>query len=332
MMSRSELARASELSALKMVLVGVGGCGNNTVNNVKRYGVRVPTVAVNTDAPTLQRISADIKILIGEGAHKGRGAAGSPELGRQIAEQDMDKILAPLRDKELIMITAGMGGGTGTGAGPTIAEAIKEKFPDKIVIGIVTLPFTSEGPTRIRNAQWGLSRMLDSADMTVVNANDLLKERAGNLPVSQAFREMDKLLVDIIDSIVGLQDIVPQPGLVNIDYSNMEVLVRGSGLGFIGIGRGRSAMEAFRNALAANYSQADIRNAKGAIVYVEGNQSQLVMRELDRIPQMLSSDYNIMSIFWGIKPNWKLYEPKIMLLATGVRSELVDRWLQGGIG
>lgn len=323
------LAEAANLAALKMVVVGLGGCGNNTINNLKRAGIDVPTVAVNTDAAVLSKTRADLRILIGEGVVHGRGSAGSPELGRKITEEEIDRILAPLRDKELIILVAGLGGGTGTGGLPAVAEALKSRFKEKLVMGIVTLPFSSEGPARARNAQWGLAQTLDACDMTIVNANDLLKERAGNLPIVQAFREMDRLLVDMIGGIVGLQGIVPQPGLVNLDFSNFSAMIRNSGLGFIGLGEGRRVYDAFKDSLTKNYCEAEIKGAKSGLVYVEGNQTMLTMTDLERIPKEMSEVYGITTLFWGIMPNWRLYEPRVMVVATGVRSPLVERWLEG---
>jgi len=323
------LSEASELSALKMVVVGIGGCGNNTINNLKRYGITVPTVAVNTDAAVLAKTRADYKILIGESKLRGRGSAGSPELGRRVAEEDMDRILAPLRDKELIILVAGLGGGTGTGGLPAIAEAIEERYKDKLTIAVVTLPFTSEGPMRAANAQWGLAQTLDVCDMVLVYANDILRERTGNLPISQAFREMDKLLVDVITGIVNLQSVVPQPGLVNIDFSNLARMIEDTGLGYAGVGRGRRVYAAYRDALDKNFCEADLKGGKAALILVEGSQASLLISELEKIPKEISEEFGIRAIFWGVKPNWRLYEPKALLIVSGVKSPLVERWLEG---
>ena len=326
---RRYMAEAAEMATIRMGVMGIGGCGNNTINNLKRSGIEIMTIAVNTDAAVLGKTKADVHILIGESIVRGRGSAGSPELGRQIAEDDMDSMINPLRDKELIVLMAGMGGGTGTGALPAVAEALKERYKDKIVIGVTTLPFSSEGPSRVRNAQWGLSQTLDVCDMTLVQSNDLLKERAGNLPISAAFREMDKVLLDTIYGVVGLQGIVPTPGLVNLDYSNFAALVRASGLGYIGVGREQGTIAAFQTALKANYSNADIRNARGALIYLEGNQTLLRMTDLERIPNILNKEYGISMIFWGIKPNWRVRGLQAMLVATGVKSPLVEQYLRG---
>ena len=327
--STSHIEVASQLASVDVGVMGLGGCGNNTINSLKRSGVEVLTVAVNTDAAVLAKTVSDVHILIGESLVKGRGSAGSPSLGRRIAQEDIESILAPIKDKELILLVAGFGGGTGTGSLPVVAEALKENHHDKLVISVVTLPFSSEGPSRKVNAQTGLSQTMDVSDMTLVQSNDLLKERAGNLPITQAFREMDRVLLDTIESIVSLQGIVPQPGLVNLDFSNFAAMIRNSGLGFIGIGKSRKLMESFMKALRSNYCEADLRDANGAMIYLEGRQEMLRMNDMQRIPSLLSKEFGIKTLFWGIKPNWRVNGIQATLTATGIKSPLVEEYLRG---
>ncbi len=325
------LRGATERARVKAVVVGIGGCGCNTVNNLKSYGVPVPTIAVNTDAAVLQRTKADKRILLGEALTKGRGAAGIPSIGKKCAEMDAHKVVDAVRDYEYVMLTAGMGGGTGTGALPVIASRIKDELKNVLVVSIVTLPFSAEGIQRIKNAQMGLAETMDASDMIIVNSNDLLLEKLGGrrVPISRAFKVMDKHLVDIISAIIDLQSLEPKPGLINIDFSNIEYLTRESGLGMVGIGSGRTVSMALEEAIRNNYCNADITNCKGTAVCVEGYEAMIDIHELEEIPRILSSRYNVSTVFWGVKSNWRLHTPKVMVYATGVRSEYVEKYLKG---
>jgi len=313
---------------LKIAVIGIGGCGCNTITNLTNAGINVPTVAVNTDAAALSVTRAKYRILIGETVTRGRGSAGSPALGREIMSREVDKVLAPVKDAELFILTAGLGGGTGTGGIVALAEYIKENMKDRLVWAVVTIPFSSEGVERIQNAQMALSELLDLADMTLVNFNDILKERVGAYSIHQAFREMDKHLVELINGLTKLQGLRPQPGLVNIDFSNVERLTRNSGLGFVGVGSGLRFIDAFEDALSKNYCEANLSGARGAVVYAEGTRSMLSLREIEEVPRILSEKYGIGTVYWGIRYNWRVHNPQVMLLAASVKSSLVEQFLE----
>ena len=318
----------SKRAVLKIAVLGIGGCGCNTITNLERTGIDVPTVAVNTDAAVLYKTKAKYRVLIGEAVTRGRGSAGSPALGREIMSREAEKVIANVRDAELYILTAGLGGGTGTGGILALTEYIKENMKDKLVWTVVTTPFSSEGAERIRNAKVALAELLDLADVVLVNFNDILKQKMGSRSLQQAFREMDKHLVTVITALTSLQYTEPTPGLVNVDFSNVERLTRRSGLGFVGVGQGSRLLSAFENALEQNYCEADLTGAKGAIVYMEGTQAMLKTSEVDEITNLLTSKYGISTIFWGVRYNWKLYNPRVMLLAAGVKSSLVDQYLE----
>ena len=199
---------------------------------------------------------------------------------------------------------------------------------DRLVWVVVTIPFSSEGIERIQNAQMALPELLDLADMTIVNFNDILKEKVGAYSIHQAFREMDKHLVDLINGLTKLQGLKPEPGLVNIDFSNVERLTRESGLGFVGTGSGLRFIDAFEDALAKNYCEADLTGARGAVVYIEGTRSILSLREIEEIPRILSEKYGIGTVYWGVRYNWRVYNPQVMLLVAGVKSPLVEQFLE----
>lgn len=318
----------SKRAVLKIAVIGIGGCGCNTISNLERAGIDVPTVAVNTDAAVLYKTRAKYRVLIGETVTRGRGSAGSPALGREIMSREAERVLANVRDAELYILTAGLGGGTGTGGILALAEYIKENMKNRLVWAVVTIPFSSEGIERIQNAQMALSELLDLADMTLVNFNDILKEKVGAYSIQQAFREMDKHLVDLINGLTKLQGLKPEPGLVNIDFSNIERLTRESGLGFVGIGSGLRFIDAFEEALAKNYCEADLSGARGAVVYAEGTRSMLSLREIEEVPRILSEKYGIGTVYWGVRYNWRVHNPQVMLLVASVKSPLVEQFLE----
>ncbi|RLE92323.1 MAG: hypothetical protein DRN04_10630 [Thermoprotei archaeon] len=318
----------SKRAVLKIAVIGIGGCGCNTISNLERAGIDVPTVAVNTDAAVLYKTKAKYRVLIGETVTRGRGSAGSPALGREIMSREAERVLANVRDAELYILTAGLGGGTGTGGILALAEYIKENMGDKLVWAVVTTPFSSEGAERVRNAKVALAELLDLADVILVNFNDILKQKMGSRSLQQAFREMDKHLVTVITALTSLQYTEPTPGLVNIDFSNVERLTRRSGLGFVGVGQGSRLFSAFENALEQNYCEADLTGAKGAVIYMEGTQAMLKTSEVEEMTSILATKYGISTIFWGVRYNWKLYNPRVMLMAAGVKSPLVDQYLE----
>jgi cell division protein FtsZ len=314
------------MSEIKMCILGIGGCGCNIIGNLKMMGMEVPMIAVNTDAPVLAKSRADYRVLIGESQMKGRGAAGSPMLGREIAESEMDRILDVAKGMEFVVVCAGLGGGTGTGGLPAVAETLKEQ--GKLVMSVVTLPLSSEGTNRKKNAQLGLTQTLDSSDMTIVNSNDIVKEQLGRLSLSEAFRGMDKHLVSIISSVTDLQSVEQVPGIVNVDFSNFSALIKGAGLGFIGSASGKRLRDAFQAALKNDFCKVNITNCKGAVINVKGNLPRISMTELESVPAELSENYGIRTIFWGVKSDWRMHEPLVSLMAAGVSSPLVDDFLE----
>jgi len=316
-------------AAVKMAVVGIGGCGCNTITNLEMAGVEVPTIAVDMDAVTLHKTRAKHKVLIGETTTHGRGSGGLLSLGRKVMSDEIEKVATLIKDAELVIVTAGLGGGTGSGGIATFVEYMDENMKDKLLWSVVTLPFESEGTERAKNASTALREVMELSDMTIVHSNDVLKAKARHASIIQAFRRMDKVLTNAITGLLRLQGAEPVPGLISIDFSNIERVTRDSGLGFVGVGEGRDTLTAFENSLKENYAEADITNAQGAVVLVEARKAVLSTGGVEEIPRILKENYGITTIYFGVRPDWTLHLPKVTLVTSGVRSKLVDNYLRG---
>ncbi|HDI42406.1 MAG TPA: hypothetical protein ENF62_01320, partial [Candidatus Bathyarchaeota archaeon] len=243
----------SKRAAIRMAVVGIGGCGCNTITNLELAGVEVPTIAVDMDAVSLHKTKAKHKILVGEATTRGRGSGGLLPLGRKVMTDEVGKVANLLEDVELVIVTAGLGGGTGSGGIAALLEYMDENMKDKLVWSMVTLPFESEGSERAENARTALKEVLELSDMTIVHSNDVLKAKARQASIIQAFKRMDQVLTNAITGLIRLQGAEPVPGLISIDFSNIERVTRDSGLGFVGVGEGRDTLTAFENSLQENY-------------------------------------------------------------------------------
>ncbi len=319
-------------ATIKMTVIGVGGCGVNTITNLENrleeVGISVPTIAVDTDAAVISKARAMHKIVIGELNTKGRGTGGDMNLGREIMEREINKVASLIGDAELILVTAGLGGGTGSGGVVALADHIKSNMPNSLLWTILTLPFSSEGGERARNAATALREVLRIADMAIVNSNDLLRTRTRYTTVLQAFKRMDNVLVNTIMGLLNLQSLEPFPGLVNVNFANVERITRNSGLGFAGIGEGTNPLFAFESAMAENYIEADISGARGAVVLIEANRTALRMGEVEEIPRVLGERYGIDNVYFGVRPDWRLHAPRVTLIVSSVRSRFVDDYLR----
>ncbi|RLI31610.1 hypothetical protein DRO48_00260 [Candidatus Bathyarchaeota archaeon] len=319
----------SKRAAIRMAVVGIGGCGCNTITNLELAGVEVPTIAVDMDAVSLHKTKAKHKILVGEATTRGRGSGGLLPLGRKVMTDEVGKVANLLEDVELVIVTAGLGGGTGSGGIAALLEYMDENMKDKLVWSMVTLPFESEGSERAENARTALKEVLELSDMTIVHSNDVLKAKARQASIIQAFKRMDQVLTNAITGLIRLQGAEPVPGLISIDFSNIERVTRDSGLGFVGVGEGRDTLTAFENSLQENYVEADITNAQGAVTLIEARKAVLSTGGVEEIPRILKERYGITTIYFGVRPDWTLHLPKVTLITSGIRSKLVDNYLRG---
>ncbi len=258
-------------SLVKIKVIGVGGAGGNAINDMIESGViGVQYIAANTDSQDLDASKADLALQLGEKLTRGLGAGANPEMGKQAAEEDLDKIGSILENTDMLFITAGMGGGTGTGAAPIIAKVAKEL--GILTIGIVTKPFGFEGRKRKENADRGVQELSQFVDTLVIIPNDKLTELPDkNITLQNAFKEANNVLKI---GITGVADLILQPGLINLDFADIKTTMEGSGMAMLGFGHASGenrAIKATEQALANPLLEKSIEGASKILLNICGN-------------------------------------------------------------
>ena len=306
----------------KIVVVGCGGGGTNSVNRLAEMGVEgANTVAINTDAKHLAVIKADKKILIGKELTRGLGAGGYPEIGKKAAEESRTQLKESLTGADLVFLTAGMGGGTGTGSAPVVSEIAKEM--GAIVIGVVTMPFKIEG-ARIVKAENGLGKLREACDTVIVIENDKLLEFAGDLPIQQAFAVADELIAGMVK---GITETITLPSLVNLDYADVKSIMHSGGVAAIGLGFSNSsdrARDAVTKALQNPLLEVDYQGASGALIHITGG-PDLKLSEVNQIGAIVASHLDPSAqVIWGarIQPDFH-GKVQVITIITGVSSPYI---------
>ncbi len=274
-----------ERSSIIKVL-GIGGGGNNAVNHMFEKGIRdVNFVVCNTDHQALVKSPVPLKVQIGEALTEGRGAGSKPEIGKQAAIENIDDVMEALSgNTKMVFITTGMGGGTGTGATPVIAKTCKEA--GLLTIAVVTIPFKSEGKVRIRQAIDGVSELKDHVDSLLVINNEKLREIYGNQPVSTAFSKADDILTT---AVKGIAEIITVTGYINVDFADVETVMKNSGVAIMGMGRASGedrAVHAIEDALASPLLNSnDVTGANSILLNISSGigDHELTMDELGEI-------------------------------------------------
>ncbi len=317
------LAKNDELVPnAKIVVVGVGGAGNNSVTRLMDLGIEgAMTVAVNTDAQHLEVSRAHKKLLIGYNLTRGLGAGGYPEVGREAAEESRREIKEVLEDVNLVFITCGLGGGTGTGATPVIAEIAKGL--EAIVVAVVTWPFELE-KARMEKAECGLVELRKVADTVIVIDNNKLVQYYPDLPLNKAFLTIDTLIATMIK---GITETITRPSLVNLDFADVKAIMKEGEVAVICTGEASTqnrAEEAVYNALSHPLLNVDYKGAKGALVHVVGG-PDLTLREVITIGELVSSELDPKAnVIWGARIDEKLNKTiRVMLILTGVKSQQI---------
>lgn len=254
----------------KILVIGVGGGGNNAVNRMIGAGIKsAQFIAVNTDRQALMMSLASQQIQIGEKLTRGLGAGANPEIGRKAAEESKAQIAEKLKGADLVFITAGMGGGTGTGAAPVIASIAKEM--GILTIAVVTKPFEFEGKRRMEHAEMGIADLAKSVDTLVVIPNDrLLKVVPKGTPMVDSFKYADDVLRQ---GIQGISDLIATPSLINLDFADVKTVMKNQGMAHMGIGVGEGDnrnIDAVREAVASPLLETTIEGAKAVIINVTG--------------------------------------------------------------
>ncbi len=327
--SRRIFGETEEIARLKGAVVGIGGAGCSMINNLRRLGItEMKLIAVNTDVASLRSIKADYKFLAGESFLGGRSAR-TIENGRRAMEEVADRVITAIGDSELVFILSGLGGGAGTGGHIALLEYLKDRMKEALTISFVTLPFSSEGEVRIRNAQLGLSEILDLSDVTLVAFNDVLRQKYPNLPLVRAYRIVDQRIADIIRGIWALQQLDPLPGMPNVDFAVMKNLAKNSGLGMAGLGEGSNVKVAFEAAIQDPFGDADIRGCKGIVGYIEGPETLISTESITYVQESLTRNLRIPESYFGLKPGMEMHRSKIFVFAFSAKSRMVETYLSG---
>jgi cell division protein FtsZ len=278
-------------------VVGVGGAGTNAVNRMISTGMEgIEFLVVNTDQQQLKDSLAPVKIQIGCKLTRGLGAGADPEIGREAANEDRDKIHKALKGADMVFITAGMGGGTGTGAAPVVAEIAKEH--GALVVGVVTRPFKVEGKRRGNLAEEGITNLKQKVDTLITIPNDLLlKIIDRKTPIDEAFKLADDILRQ---GVQGISDIIMITGLVNVDFADVRTVMRETGDALMGVGLGfgeNKAVEATQMAINSPLlEETSIQGAKAVLINIAGG-NDLSLHEVnevnDLITRQVDSEANI---------------------------------------
>jgi len=306
----------------KITVIGCGGGGCNTVARVYEEGVEGADIyALNTDAQHLSMLRGRVgrRILIGRQTTKGLGAGAIPQRGEEAALESEDVIRQALAGSNMVFVTAGLGGGTGTGSAPVVAKIAKEV--GALTIAIVTLPFTSESATRMENAEIGLERLREVADTVIVIPNDRILEVVPRLPLAQAFKVSDEVLMR---AVKGITELITLPGLVNLDFADVRTVMEQGGIAMIGVGESDSedkATDSIKKALRSPLLDVDITGATAALINVIGG-PDMTMSEAEGVVQEVYQriDPNA-RIIWGVQVDPAMEgRMRTMLIVTGVQS------------
>jgi len=320
--SREVDVDGDEFGEPRIVIVGCGGAGNNTVNRLYNIGVDgADTVAINTDKQHLQMIEADTKILVGKSLTEGLGAGGEPDVGERATEMAQGTIKEVLGDADLVFVTAGMGGGTGTGAAPVVSQIAKDQ--GAIVVGMVSTPFNVERARTVK-AEEGLEKLRNEADSIIVLDNNRLLDYVPNLPIGKAFSVMDQI---IAETVKGISETITQPSLINLDYADMTSIMDKGGVAVMLVGETQDknkTEEVVKDAMNHPLLDVDYRGASGALVHITGG-PDLALREAEGIAENITERLDASAnVIWGsrIRDEYK-GKVRVMAIMTGVQSAQV---------
>jgi cell division protein FtsZ len=322
--SESHSINFDELKAGKanIKVIGCGGMGSNAVTWLFNKGINGATIcAANTDALHLSVTKADEKLLLGKELTRGLGAGGVPRVGREAAKESLTDLKKTIGKADMIFVLAGLGGGTGTGAVPIVAQIAKET--GAVVIGVVTMPFSSE-KARIDKAEFGLQELREVTDTCIVLDNNKLVSIAGQLPIEQAFAVANELVSTMIKGIV---ETITLPSLINLDYADVSTIMRGGGVSVIGIGESDTngrVNEAVKQALTHPLLDVDYKGAGGALVHVTGG-PDMKLEEFDIIGRTVSEHLSSEAqVIIGARISKEFTgKVRVITIMTGVKSPYI---------
>ena len=252
----------------KIKVIGVGGGGNNAINRMKSSGLKgVEFIAINTDKQILAAIDTDQTLQIGTKLTRGLGSGGNPDVGEKAAEESKNEIADILAGADMVFVTAGMGGGTGTGAAPIVAEVAKEM--GILTVSVVTKPFMFEGRNRQKQAEKGIEKLKDKVDTLIVIPNDrLLQTAEKRTTMLEAFQMADQVLMD---GIKGISDLIAVPNMINLDFADVQSVMKDQGIAHMGIGMANGenrAVEAAKAAIKSPLLETSIDGAKAVLINI----------------------------------------------------------------
>lgn len=312
----------------KISVLGIGGGGGNAISSMINTGgiTGVNFVAVNTDSQALLANEASTKIQIGQDLTKGLGSGGNPDIGKQAAEESIEKIKEELEGADMVFITAGMGGGTGTGAAPVIAKTAKEM--GILTVAVVTKPFVFEGKRRMQLAEEGIENLKEVVDTLIIVPNQrVLQIIDKKTSIVEAFKKIDSILYQGVKAIAEL---ITVPGLVNVDFADVKSIMENAGTSLMGIGSGsgdKRALTAVREAISSPLIDINIEGAEGVLFNIIGG-PDISMMEIDEaaslITKSVSPDANI--IFGAVIDEKLVDEIRITIIATRFSQSRVKRF------
>ena len=312
----------TNLQGAVIKVIGVGGAGNNAVNRMIDEGVQgVEFIVANTDTQALANSKAETKIQLGPKLTKGLGAGSLPDIGLKAAEESEERIREALSGADLIFVTAGMGGGTGTGAAPIVARIAKDL--GALTVGVVTRPFSFEGPKRGRYAAEGVAQMKANVDTLVTISNNRLLEIVDKkTPMLEAFREADNVLRQ---GVQGISDLIIAPGYVNLDFADVKTVMKDQGSALMGIGvasgENRTA-EATKKAISSPLLEVSIDGAEQILLNITGGSDLTLFEAQDASDIVAAAATNDVNIIFGTSINENLGDEVIVtVIATGIDEE-----------
>ena len=314
-----EIMTNDQESSAKIIVVGVGGAGNNAVNRMIDENISgVEFIGINTDSQALTLCKAPTAIQIGEKLTKGLGAGAQPEIGEKAAEENVEELTQAIKGADMVFVTCGMGGGTGTGAAPVVAKISKDM--GILTVGVVTKPFKFEARTRMANAESGIEKLKENVDTLIVIPNDKLLEivdRRTTMP--EALKKADEVLQQAVQ---GITDLINVPGLINLDFADVKTVMVDKGVAHIGIGTATGddkAIEAVKQAVTSPLLETTIEGASHVIINISGDISLIEANEAASYVQELAGD-NANIIFGAMYDETVTDQATITVIATGLET------------
>ncbi|RMW44230.1 cell division protein FtsZ [Lactiplantibacillus pentosus] len=310
---------STQNSGANIKVIGVGGGGGNAVNRMIAEDVKgVEFIVANTDVQALQTSNAETKIQLGPKLTRGLGAGSNPDVGSKAAQESEEALTEALQGADMVFVTAGMGGGTGNGAAPVVAKIAKDS--GALTVGVVTRPFTFEGPKRARNAAEGIAQMKDNVDTLIVIANNRLLEIVDKkTPMMEAFQEADNVLRQ---GVQGISDLITSPGYVNLDFADVKTVMQNQGSALMGIGsatgENRTA-DATKQAISSPLLEVSIDGAEQVLLNITGGPDMSLYEAQaasDIVSQAATTEVNII---FGTSIDESLGdEVRVTVIATGI--------------